>query len=110
MAGDMTGDMKTGKGERETTAPVVRRIAVIPVYNEVETLAAVFDHVFEHVEMMIAIDDGSNDGSLQCIDDWRRGRPGIHLLQHRKKRGDGRRPAERFPLRRKAPGRRDDQR
>lgn len=64
-----------------------RLVAVIPVYNEEETLAEVFDDVDRHVDMMIVVEDGSRDGTLARIRSWMSGREGIYLLRHRRNMG-----------------------
>jgi glycosyltransferase involved in cell wall biosynthesis len=62
-------------------------IAVIPVYNEEDLLAAVFDEVSKYVDMMIVVEDGSQDCSLTMVRKWMAGRKEVYLLQHSRNRG-----------------------
>jgi len=41
----------------------VRTVAVIPAYNESETIESVVDGTSEHVEEVVVVDDGSTDGT-----------------------------------------------
>jgi len=42
----------------------VRRIAIVPVYNEEATLRPVLDSLAAQVDLVVIVDDGSSDGSL----------------------------------------------
>lgn len=65
----------------------VRRIAVIPVYNEEKTLDRVLAEVETFVDRMILIDDGSRDASMAIIREHQRRRPGIWICRHHRNRG-----------------------
>ncbi len=62
-------------------------IAIIPVFNEEDSLVKVFSEVLSHTDLMIIVDDGSRDGSADRIRGWIGNRPGIYLLRHDRNRG-----------------------
>lgn len=65
----------------------MKKLVVIPVYNEAETLKGVLDRIREnHYGDVIAIDDGSTDGSAQILDD----QAGIEVISHENNLGYGR--------------------
>jgi len=59
------------EASRGTPATAAARVAVVPVYNEVETVRTVLDGL-EHAGFtsIIAVDDGSTDGSAGVLDAW----------------------------------------
>ncbi|MHB1505394.1 MAG: glycosyltransferase family 2 protein [Sulfobacillus sp.] len=67
--------------ERPTT------VALVPVYNEQATVVAVLGGVANWVDRIIAVDDGSSDGSATSLDDWATGGPGRTVLHHPRNRG-----------------------
>jgi len=67
--------------------PAPRRIAVIPIYNEEATLAAVLEELDPLVDLLLLVDDGSRDGSPGIARALQRRRPGVWLLRHRRNRG-----------------------
>ena len=48
----------------------MRRIALLPVYNEGPTLSAVLERLVPACDAVIAIDDGSGDGSFDILRAW----------------------------------------
>jgi glycosyltransferase involved in cell wall biosynthesis len=59
----------------------VRKIALIPVYNEASTLLSVLRPLSGRVDRLVIVDDGSNDGSLPLAEDWARSRSGVEVLR-----------------------------
>jgi len=65
----------------------MKNLVIIPVYNEANTLKSVLDRIREHhCGDIIAIDDGSTDGSAQILDE----RAGVKVISHEKNLGYGR--------------------
>jgi glycosyltransferase involved in cell wall biosynthesis len=48
----------------------MKKIALLPVYNEQATLIAVLDAISLHTDCLIVVDDGSTDSSLQLAVQW----------------------------------------
>lgn len=64
----------------------MRKIALLPVYNEESTLISVLDPIFSQVDMMVVVDDGSTDSSLDLALQWaeeRRRAVVLHLAKNR---------------------------
>ena len=70
----------------------MRRLVIIPTYNEKENVAAMIDKVFslsEPFELLI-IDDGSPDGTAAIVREKQKEHPGtLHLLERSGKLGLG---------------------
>jgi glycosyltransferase involved in cell wall biosynthesis len=60
----------------------MKRIALIPVYNEASTLAEVLRAVSSQVDWIIVVDDGSTDGSGEMAQRWAQGGHGEVLRLH----------------------------
>ena len=58
----------------------MRRIAVVPAYNEAPTVAAVLDKLLPLVDELVVVDDGSTDGTRAAIQAWLPGHDGVRLL------------------------------
>lgn len=67
----------------------MRTLVAIPVYNEATTVRAVAEHVREHAEHVLLIDDGSTDNTADEIEAVRR-RLGLDLIRHEGNLGYGR--------------------
>ena len=69
----------------------MRISVVIPVYNEVETVAEIVRRVRAvPLELeIIAVDDGSSDGSDQVLDELAAEIPELRVLHHERNRGKG---------------------
>jgi glycosyltransferase involved in cell wall biosynthesis len=69
----------------------LRITVVIPVYNEVETVAEIVRRVRAvPLELeIIAVDDGSSDGSDQVLDELAAEIPELRVLHHERNRGKG---------------------
>jgi glycosyltransferase involved in cell wall biosynthesis len=65
----------------------VRRIAVVPAYNEEPTVAAVLDRLRPLVDEVVVVDDGSTDGTRAAIRTWLEGHGGVTLLAFDHNRG-----------------------
>lgn len=85
----------TSSDARATTRPAavvnepspVRKIAVIPIYNEESTLCAILDEVVLSVDAVVIVEDGSSDRSLDRIREWVAGRSNVALIRHARNRG-----------------------
>jgi glycosyltransferase involved in cell wall biosynthesis len=60
-------------------------LVAIPVYNEAKHVAAVIDEVRKYANDILAIDDGSSDGSGEVL----HAQPGLHLIHHSQNLGYG---------------------
>jgi glycosyltransferase involved in cell wall biosynthesis len=58
----------------------MRRIAVVPAYNEEPTVAAVLQRLYPLVDELVVVDDGSVDGTRKAIEAWLPGHPAARLL------------------------------
>ncbi len=69
-------------------APTPRRIAVVPAYNEEPMVATVLEELYDLVDELVVVDDGSTDNTRAEIEGWiARGRPNCRLLIHEVNRG-----------------------
>jgi len=59
----------------------MKRVAVIPVYNEESTLLTVLEPLSLLVDMLVIVDDGSRDCSLALAELWGRGRSQVKILR-----------------------------
>ncbi len=59
-------------------------LAIVPAYNEENTIARVIREVSLHVDEVVVIDDGSHDATAQCAK-----RAGATVLRHTVNRGQG---------------------
>ncbi|HEY3142786.1 MAG TPA: glycosyltransferase family 2 protein [Acidimicrobiales bacterium] len=70
------------------TAPaLVRRIAVVPAYNEEPTVTGVLDKLSFLVDELVVVDDGSTDRTRAEIQSWLPGRDHCRLLWFDQNRG-----------------------
>ena len=74
--------VRTIDGARSSLGPSVA--AVIPAYNEAKTIAGVVARTVGLVERTIVVDDGSNDGTLACVEGL-----GVQTLRHDRNLGKG---------------------
>jgi glycosyltransferase involved in cell wall biosynthesis len=65
----------------------VRRVAVVPAYNEEPTVAKVLDQVYDFVDELVVVDDGSTDATRIEIETWLPGHEQARLLLHERNRG-----------------------
>jgi len=65
----------------------VRRVAVVPAFNEEPTVAKVLDQVYDFVDELVVVDDGSTDATLLEIETWLPGHDQARLLLHERNRG-----------------------
>jgi glycosyltransferase involved in cell wall biosynthesis len=65
----------------------VRRVAVVPAFNEAPTVAKVLDQVYDFVDELVVVDDGSTDATLFEIETWLPGHEQARLLIHERNRG-----------------------
>lgn len=59
-------------------------VAVVPGYNEAKRIGSVVRDLFNHVDLVIVVDDGSKDNTAQIARE-----AGAVVLQHRINRGQG---------------------
>ncbi|MBU0597258.1 glycosyltransferase family 2 protein [Patescibacteria group bacterium] len=59
-------------------------IAIIPAYNEEGHIGSVVRDLFEHVDKVVVVDDGSEDNTVNIAKDL-----GAEVLQHKINRGQG---------------------
>jgi glycosyltransferase involved in cell wall biosynthesis len=64
------------------TAEGPRRIAVVPAFNEEPTVTEVLTHLYDFVDELIVVDDGSTDRTRQVVTDWLPGHDHARLLVH----------------------------
>lgn len=62
-----------------------RWLAALPVYNEVGYVNDVLDEVLKYAPDVLAVNDGSNDGTAELLD----GRSDIAVIHHAENRGYG---------------------
>lgn len=58
----------------------MRIIALLPVYNEASTLGSVLEAVHRQVDLLVIVDDGSADASLQVSREWAGSHEGTVVL------------------------------
>ena len=61
---------------------MTRWLAAIPVYNEVGTVQSVLDEVVKYAPDVLAVDDGSSDGTADLLD----GRSDVSVIRIRHRR------------------------
>lgn len=60
-------------------------LAALPVYNEANTVKGVLQQVFEYADNVLAVNDGSTDGTAEQLD----GVPNLRVVSHPQNRGYG---------------------
>ena len=58
-----------------------RRIAVAPAYNEEATVAVVLDQLYDLVDELVVVDDGSTDDTRRIIEGWLPGHDHARMLK-----------------------------
>jgi len=64
---------------------------VLPIYNERPTIQTILDQVLAVglADEVIAVDDGSTDGTRQVLADYARNRPRVRVILHERNQGKG---------------------
>ena len=65
----------------------MRRVVIVPVYNEQAVVAAVLDRVWPQVDILIVVNDGSTDESHPRIEAWAQSKTGVYLVSSPVNRG-----------------------
>ena len=65
----------------------MKKIALIPVYNEEKTLLRVLDSLAQMVDRIVLVDDGSRDNSAALAIAWARDHAGVEVLKLEENRG-----------------------
>ncbi len=69
------------------STPPARRIAVVPAYNEEETVEGVLDVLAPLVDELVVVDDGSIDHTRKVVQEWLPGHDHVRLLWHDENQG-----------------------
>ncbi len=64
-----------------------RRIAVVPAYNEEQTVEGVLDVLSPLVDELVVVDDGSIDHTRKVVEEWIPGHDHVRLLCHDENQG-----------------------
>lgn len=65
----------------------MKKIALIPVYNEESTIRTVLQGISPLVDLLVLVDDGSTDSSLQVAEEWARRTANVEILKMPGNRG-----------------------
>ncbi|HEY3175050.1 MAG TPA: glycosyltransferase family 2 protein [Candidatus Polarisedimenticolia bacterium] len=65
----------------------MRKIAVVPVYNESKSLLGVLQRLAARMDVMIAVNDGSADDSSSILARWVAGQPRSYVVDNDQNRG-----------------------
>jgi dolichol-phosphate mannosyltransferase len=60
-------------------------LAALPVYNEANTVTQVLEQVFQYADNVLAVNDGSTDGTAERLHEM----PGLRVVSHPQNRGYG---------------------
>ena len=66
---------------------LLKKIALIPVYNEEEKIEEVLSSCENKIDIFVVINDGSTDGSKEILNKWKKERTCVHVIHSGKNRG-----------------------
>jgi glycosyltransferase involved in cell wall biosynthesis len=72
---------------KTSPARTTRRIAVVPAYNEQDTVVGVLHKLSAMVDELVVVDDGSTDGTRPVIEGWLPGHDHVRLLGFERNQG-----------------------
>ncbi|HAV65506.1 MAG TPA: hypothetical protein DCY13_24420 [Verrucomicrobiales bacterium] len=77
------------RGDRLVASPALG--VAMPVFNEERWLDVILERVLgrPEVALIVAVDDGSSDGSWAKLQAWAAKEPRVHVIQHERNRGKG---------------------
>jgi glycosyltransferase involved in cell wall biosynthesis len=82
----MSDSLSNFRPENENiTSDLPRFLVALPVYNEASHVTGVLDEVIRYAENVLAVDDGSTDGTTDVL----RKRKDCYIVHHEKNRGYG---------------------
>lgn len=65
----------------------MKRILILPIYNESSTLKDVLDEVYKQVDLIMMVNDGSTDRSGEIASSWAKGRESVEFTDLDENRG-----------------------
>lgn len=70
-----------------STSSRVRRIVITPIYNELGAIESVLPRIAREADLVIAVDDGSTDGTSEYLEAWARANAHAVLVRSRRNGG-----------------------
>jgi glycosyltransferase involved in cell wall biosynthesis len=65
----------------------MKKIVILPVFNEGKRVGGVLAELQDFADLLILVNDGSQDNSYQFLQQWRKGKSGIYLINFPVNRG-----------------------
>ncbi len=64
-----------------------KRIAITPVYNEEAIIAEILQQIYDNVDFLIVVNDGSIDSTKSKIEEWKKDKEGVYFISLKKNIG-----------------------